>query len=358
MNPKNKTKAKPNSKGKKILAPKKKTTTKRLVKKVVDPPPKATAPDKPKRKVGKMVFRSLLFLAIGIMLSFTVMVTRAAYVATRSDGSPLTSAIWNEMVNKVNILGPTNSSGLTEGQWCSVSGGQIYCNNNRPVMAETDPRVGSIVSGSWCTGTGSNSVNCTSAQPVMTESDPQVRTLNSGRWCTTDGAYVDCTTAPPVLTESDPGVPASIKDGIAWGEVSGKPIGTLTAGNWCTFDGTNINCSSSAPVLTDKVGTLTNGRWCTSDGTRVNCNTNAPIINETDPEVGTVNDGGWCVGGSGGVLYCNQADPNTCPCGVCGSVVTTPSCNVGIQEYDTQVCLPGGYSSAWKSYGPNVGGAC
>jgi len=47
-------------------------------------------------------------------------------------------------------------------------------------------------------------VNCTAD-----ESDPQVGTLTNGLWCTTDGSAVNCGQAAPVLAESDPEVGAN-----------------------------------------------------------------------------------------------------------------------------------------------------
>jgi hypothetical protein len=62
------------------------------------------------------------------------------------------------------------------------------------------------------------------------ETDPQVGVLTNGRWCTSDGASVNCNSVAPVITEADP------------------QVGTLTNGMWCTTNGTNINCTSAAPV--------------------------------------------------------------------------------------------------------------
>lgn len=68
--------------------------------------------------------------------------------------------------------------------------------------AETDPQVGTLTSGRWCTSDGV-SVNCNTVAPVTTESDPQVGTLTSGRWCTTNGSVITCSkTAPRIETVS------------------------------------------------------------------------------------------------------------------------------------------------------------
>lgn len=57
------------------------------------------------------------------------------------------------------------------------------------------------------------------------ETDPQVGTLLNGSWCVSDGLIVNCDQGPPLLTETDPTVPATIKDGIEWMEIAGRPAG-------------------------------------------------------------------------------------------------------------------------------------
>lgn len=61
------------------------------------------------------------------------------------------------------------------------------------------------------------------------ETDPQVGVLTNGRWCTSDGVSVNCSSVAPITAEVDP------------------QVGTLTNGMWCTTNGTVINCSSTAP---------------------------------------------------------------------------------------------------------------
>lgn len=62
-----------------------------------------------------------------------------------------------------------------------------------------------------------------------------------------DGTKFACAADAGITAETDPTVPANIKDGIAWNEVSGKPVGTLTEGKWCTVSGGDIVCTSDAP---------------------------------------------------------------------------------------------------------------
>ncbi len=63
------------------------------------------------------------------------------------------------------------------------------------------------------------------------ETDPKVGPLTAGRWCTSDGTRVNCASTPPV----GPGFETDPK------------VGTLTANRWCRSDGTRINCTENTP---------------------------------------------------------------------------------------------------------------
>jgi len=128
--------------------------------------------------------------------------------------------------------------------------------------SETDPTVGTITNGRWCTSNGVT-INCTSNPPVVNESDPQVATLQSGKWCTSNGAQINCTSNPPVTSETDP------------------QVGSLANGKWCTSNGSTVNCTSNPPTFTEtdpQVGTLSSGKWCTSNGSTVNCTSSPPSV--------------------------------------------------------------------------------
>jgi hypothetical protein len=106
----------------------------------------------------------------------------------------------------------------------------------------------------------------------LTESDPQVGTLTSGRWCTSDSSTINCTQTAPVTVEVDP------------------RVGSLSAGGWCSSNGSIVNCTQATPVLVEvdpRIGGLTADRWCTSNGSIVSCNQTAPVTSEVDPEVGS-----------------------------------------------------------------------
>jgi len=95
------------------------------------------------------------------------------------------------------------------------------------------------------------------------ETDPQVGTLTSGKWCTTDGSAVNCTSDPP--------------SGVAaFTDLTDSPADYTGAANKIV----SVNGAGNALVFTTesdpKIGTLTNGKWCTTDGSAVNCTSDPP----------------------------------------------------------------------------------
>ncbi|MDQ7786648.1 MAG: hypothetical protein RDU01_03490 [Thermodesulfovibrionales bacterium] len=96
-----------------------------------------------------------------------------------------------------------------------------------------------------------------SAPTGITETDPQVGTLAAGSWCTSDGTAVNCAQTPPVLIEADP------------------QVNTLAAGGWCVSDGSVINCNATPGAESDpQVGATTANLWCRANagGTALDCN--------------------------------------------------------------------------------------
>lgn len=78
-----------------------------------------------------------------------------------------------------------------------------------------------------------------------------------------------------------------------------------TANQFMMWSGTAWTCSIPAGIAeTDpQVGILNAGGWCVSDGAAINC-TAAPG-GETDPQVGATTLNQWCIG-SGATVECNQ----------------------------------------------------
>lgn len=107
-----------------------------------------------------------------------------------------------------------------------------------------------------------------------------------------NGSAWACAADAGLTAEADPTVPAAIKDGIAWSEVSGKPAGFA--------DGV------------DNVG----------------------LTAETDPQVAAVTSGKWCRG-TGSQVTCDQAVPSGLPtCNWSGSQTVNgacPDCGNGVR---------------------------
>ena len=94
---------------------------------------------------------------------------------------------------------------------------------------------------------------------ISGESDPKVGTLSAGQWCTTDGNQVNCTSNAPSGggAESDPFF-------TAWDRNEGIFI----------FESqiSDLNHFTSLDETDPKVGLLSAGKWCNSNGSQVICN--------------------------------------------------------------------------------------
>jgi len=77
--------------------------------------------------------------------------------------------------------------GLTNGRWCRTNGSQIICDVNAAVTCGTSQKL------YWNGSTWS----CIADQGLTAESDPQVGTLTSGKWCTSNGSSINCTSDAP-----------------------------------------------------------------------------------------------------------------------------------------------------------------
>ena len=79
---------------------------------------------------------------------------------------------------------------------------------------------------------------------LTTESDPQVGTLINGRWCTTDGSLINCATMSPVAPpETDPEVGSNTTNYIPKWNGSQLVTGTI-------FDNGNVGIGTTAPSTT------------------------------------------------------------------------------------------------------------
>jgi len=137
-------------------------------------------------------------------------------------------------------------------------------------------------------------------------------------------------------TETDPTVLASVKDGVSWGEVSGKPGGFA--------DGVD-NVLSQATV--DSYA-----------------NNNGYLKTETDPQVGSMTNGGWCVS-DGSTISCTSAPPSGDPKTFPGTIAPTNTaktytdCNAiggdiqkinGLYYCVVEGYCPGTWTRVWDTY--------
>jgi hypothetical protein len=76
---------------------------------------------------------------------------------------------------------------LSNGRWCRTSGTQVICDVNVPSACGSSQKL------QW----DGSSWSCVADQGLTSESDPQVGSLTSGKWCTTDGGTINCTSDAP-----------------------------------------------------------------------------------------------------------------------------------------------------------------
>jgi hypothetical protein len=138
--------------------------------------------------------------------------------------------------------------GMSPSGWAGYFYGNVNINGNLSLTgsltgySETDPQVGTLTNGKWCTSDGSV-VNCTTNAPVTSETDPQVGTLTNGKWCTSDGSAVNCATNAPVTSETDPQVGSNTTNYVPKWNGSALVSGTI-------FDNGNVGIGTTSPAYT------------------------------------------------------------------------------------------------------------
>ena len=80
--------------------------------------------------------------------------------------------------------------GLSNGRWCRTNGSQVICDVNVPVACGTSQKL------YW----NGSSWSCIADQGLTAESDPQVGSLVNGKWCTSNGSTINCTSNEPAGT--------------------------------------------------------------------------------------------------------------------------------------------------------------
>jgi hypothetical protein len=76
---------------------------------------------------------------------------------------------------------------LTNGRWCRTNGAQVICDVNVPVACGTAQKL------QW----NGSAWSCIADQGLTSETDPKVGTLTAGKWCTTNGSVINCTSDAP-----------------------------------------------------------------------------------------------------------------------------------------------------------------
>jgi hypothetical protein len=98
---------------------------------------------------------------------------------------------WTCVADEIGATAATETDpkvgGLTNGRWCRTTGTQVICDVNVPSACGSSQKL------QW----DGSSWSCVADQGLTAESDPQVGTLTSGKWCTTDGSTINCTSAAP-----------------------------------------------------------------------------------------------------------------------------------------------------------------
>ncbi|MBI1363176.1 MAG: hypothetical protein GC134_04255 [Proteobacteria bacterium] len=120
---------------------------------------------------------------------------------------------------------------LTNGKLCRSNGVQVICDATVPTSnAYTlPPACGTSQKLRW-NGSG---WECATDQGLTAESDPQVGSLQSGKWCTSDGSSVNCTSAAPSGSTT-----------TTTGGCSSNTGNPCSCGSRCGGSGT-YNCSGS-----------------------------------------------------------------------------------------------------------------
>ena len=186
-------------------------------------------------------------------------------------------------------------------------------------------------------------VTCETDDGITVETDPQVGAVTAGKWCTGDGAAVQCSQNPPLLSESDP------------------QVGTLTSGKWCTSDGTTVNCLQNAPSAmgTNFIGTTDNNAF----EVKVN-NARALRIepNSTSPNIiggyigNSITGGvyGSTIGGGGTSTVENRVTDNYGTIG--GGAQNQAGDNAGTTDDARYATVGGGRGNNASAYVATVGG--
>ncbi|MDD5377358.1 MAG: hypothetical protein PHH16_04580 [Candidatus Gracilibacteria bacterium] len=159
-------------------------------------------------------------IVFGFSVFFTVSILSVGYAAWNGSmskvgsGSGLTANGWNAIVDNINDLNTRLSSlpaesdpsvnalgkaslSCSSGQVAKWNGSAWACAADAGITAESDPSVNALGKASLSCSSGQVAKWNGSAWACAAESDPKVGTLTNGMWCTTNGSTVNCTSSAP-----------------------------------------------------------------------------------------------------------------------------------------------------------------
>lgn len=184
----------------------------------------------------------------------------------------------------------TLNNGATVNNGLSVPSGNVDV-TNRVTAGQLYVGSGNVGNIPTCTGDNKIQWNGTAwtcvndalgATAATTETDPQVGGLVNGAMCRSNGSQVICDAAVPATSaySNPPACPGSQKlywNGSAWTCIadqgltseSDPQVGTLQNGKWCTSNGSSVNCTSSPPSSAPACSNC--NTLCACGGTSLDC---------------------------------------------------------------------------------------
>jgi hypothetical protein len=216
-----------------------------------------------------------------------VQLTSVGYAFTSDMAMDL---VCNGCVNLTDI----GANGCTANQILKWSGTAWTCSNMSSI-AETDPKVGTLTTGSWCTTNGTV-INCTAAVPVAAELDPQVGLVTTAdNWCRASGSAVECDRTSVQLA-------AAHNHDAAYVNGTGDAMtGTL---NIAAIAGNGLNVTSFGPDdAWDAIYDISlGGTWGEIFGTQLNLVSNSSVIVQLDND-NNASDAFWVYDGANNPVF-------------------------------------------------------
>ncbi|HDH06232.1 MAG TPA: hypothetical protein ENH01_11105, partial [Nitrospirae bacterium] len=189
--------------------------------------------------------KTMLFLMMILLLAGSASVF-ANDVIIDSDGNMITGASATD--GNLEVTGASGEDGIvgsTSGTGAAGVYGENTTSGNYGLLGDDNYGVYGNSSGwaGYFQGNARITGNLTLDGLLLgyTETDPQVGTLINGKWCTSNGTSVNCTSATPVTSETDPVFAVSAASGITSAQIS----------NWDTAYGWGNHASAGYDTTND-----------------------------------------------------------------------------------------------------------